>query len=199
MTVYTIVGAGGIGGYLALPLMKYMEHLSDGGEHVIRVIDGDSFEQRNIDRQVCSADGVGFNKARWLVGYLSIFKKSDTEIVPIDDYLTPDNISKHLAGSDFVFSCVDNDKTRLLIEEWCSEDTGTILINGGNEFIDGNVQCYEPGVTKKLSEVHKDMLKSNDRNPGESCINVTDTSPQLGIVNNMVAALMLVQLYKYSW
>jgi len=203
-TVIAIVGCGGIGGYLALPLLRYIENLyydEEDDDVVLRLIDGDSFETKNIDRQVVSSDAMGINKARWLAGYLSLFvSKQTTKIFPVEEYITPKNIENILLGVDTVFLCVDNDKTRIQIEDyWNSIQRNFVIINGGNETIDGNVQICYGSMIKSMSEVHKDMKTTEDRNPGESCTNIEDTTPQICIVNNFVASLMLVQYYRLTW
>ena len=41
-----------------------------------------------------------------------------------------------------MFLCVDNHKSRMIINNYCKQLNDVILFSGGNEFTDGNVQIY---------------------------------------------------------
>ncbi len=80
-----VIGAGGIGGALLLPLSRYLNF--NGGPAVITVIDGDSFEEKNHQRQMFQGYG---NKAEVTVNLLkSLFAKVDFRAR--GEYLTPES------------------------------------------------------------------------------------------------------------
>ena len=194
-----IVGCGGVAGYLALPLVKYFGNINKdyilvNEKNSIVFVDGDRFEPKNLSRQVCSEDAYGVNKARWLGSFCRLFSPSTLGIEIMDDYVKKDNIDSCLKGVEIVLLCVDNNKTRKLVDSWCKRNT-VILINGGNELYDGNVQFCGKG-TQSLSDVHKEIDEPGDKSPGDSCDRIIDVSPQICITNNMVASLMLVQLFR---
>ena len=205
----TIIGCGGVGTHLALPLLKYAEtwfHNKYGNYHnnklIFTLVDGDNFEEKNLERQLINPSGLGVNKARWLGGFCNLFAKRTTEIKIVEEYITDENIKDILDG--YVFSCVDNNATRKLIEEYRKNrhdnnyDTRFLnIISGGNEVYDGNV--YISNNQKiSISEIHKEINDPQDVNPGESCTQLADTTPQISVANNMVASLMLVQFYKMT-
>lgn len=55
-----IIGAGGVGSFLTPALCMLI------GRDKVCVIDGDTLEEKNLNRQLFSGDEVGFNKARAL-------------------------------------------------------------------------------------------------------------------------------------
>jgi len=202
----SIIGCGGVGTHLALPLMKYAENYEnnlarvngwgDGENLVIHFIDGDIFEEKNLNRQLVNESGIGINKARWLGGFCNLFAGKNTRINIIEEYVTEENVDKIPYG--FVFNCVDNNATRHLIEKYRQDmiySNGMCIINGGNETFDGNVYVSNSS-NKSIFDIHKEIAEPKDNNPGISCDEAVKETPQISVANNMVAALMLVQFYK---
>jgi len=200
----TIVGCGGTGGYLAMPLLRYMEHICMKTEDdcILTLIDGDRFTESNLDRQICSVQSIGQPKSDYIAALLNIIKQDSSTVVSIPEYITDKNIKSHLLGEDYIFLCVDNNSTRKLVDDFVEEikngEYHTILISGGNELYDGNVQSVDHRClqNKTLCNVHPEILTPTDINPAESCQALAPSEPQLCIANNMVASLMLVQMYK---
>jgi hypothetical protein len=118
-----IVGAGAIGNEVAKTL-----GLLGCGEVV--VIDHDTVERHNLTRSVLfrTEEAIGCNKALSLVNgcrhYFpdTVWKALETEVA--------DAGSQWIAGSDLVFSCVDNDLARLEIA-WLCAKFDRPLVDGG--------------------------------------------------------------------
>ena len=101
---------------------------------------------------------------------------------------------------DVVFLCVDNHKTRMIINNYCKQLKDVTLISGGNEFTDGNVQIYvrQGGVdiTPDLASYHPEIANPDDMLPDEmSCEQLAHSDPQLYFANLGVATIMCWSFY----
>lgn len=195
---FKVVGCGGIGTWLLSPLCTYLSYQS-GKESSVHLIDGDDFEDRNRERQLFDAIG---NKADVKANELrdkfpSIFFSTTS------DFLTTVNIPMLVKDGDIVMCCVDNHATRKLISDHCEKFLeNVVLISGGNDYTDGNVQVFIRKDGKNLTQpvasmYHPEIQNPEDKNPGEAqgCMDLLPGEPQLVITNNLVAAHMLCALY----
>jgi molybdopterin/thiamine biosynthesis adenylyltransferase len=200
-----VVGAGGIGLCLLPPLCRFLSFGSGTFSFYnpeVWIADGDSYEPKNKSRQKFDRFG---NKAE---SSATAFGKEFPQINvrPFPEYVTSENIESLIRENDFVFSCVDNHSTRLLLSNHCDKLRDVVLISGGNELTDGNVQVYirqnGKDVTLPLdSKYHPEIANppSGDENPGEivGCAGLAPSAPQLLITNNFIAALMLNAFYAF--
>lgn len=107
-----IVGLGGLGGFA-------VEILSRTGIGKMRLIDGDVFEESNLNRQLLSHSGtLGHSKARTAEIRVHQINPS-TEVESFDSFIDQDNIENLLHGVEVVVDCLDNLKTRFLLEKQC--------------------------------------------------------------------------------
>ena len=110
----TIVGCGGLGGYV-------IESLARVGIGTLRVIDGDAFEQSNLNRQLLATQGnLGTAKAeaaRERVAAVNSEVKVDARRV----LLTEENAAELIAGSDCVVDCLDNLEARFWLAHAASQ------------------------------------------------------------------------------
>lgn len=201
-----VIGSGGIG----LALLPHLCRVLNYGSTVyqfdfaeLTLVDGDSYEERNRDRQQFSNIG---NKAEVTVENL----KKEFENVDFFSksfYITKDNIGDVIVENDLVFSCVDNHATRKLISQHCRGLKNVTVISGGNNMIDGNVQVYirQDGQDLTLpldSDFHKEIQNPNDENPAyierkEGCDALANTAPQLLIANVNAATGMLNAFHSF--
>lgn len=136
-----VVGVGGTGSFLLPPLIRYLNSRTDVNSSIdIVLIDGDKYDVNNISRQEFAHSLLGKNKAE-VQAAMYCKKFSELSIYPVGDYLGKDNIDIISEGS-IVFCCVDNHFCRHLISDRCKELNNVLLISGGNEEYDGNVQSY---------------------------------------------------------
>lgn len=136
-----IVGLGGLGGYVC-------EYLSRLNFKKIILIDGDKFDETNMNRQLlCSKETLGSFKVDC---YAKRIKEvSNSDVIIYKEYLKDDNIDI-INDCDLVFSCLDNIQSRLLLEKACNQKN-IPLVNGsvGENF--GNVcLCLQHGILKKV-------------------------------------------------
>jgi len=197
----TLIGVGGIGCALAPFLARYLqaERLATGEEGRITLVDGDDFETRNAARQSFEALG---NKAKVKATELDR-SFPDLSFRAIPEYVTPANLSRVIRPGDLVLLAVDNHATRRMVSRRCEELSDVILISGGNDFTDGNVQVYvrQGGrdVTLPLTRFHPEIADPKDRSPAEmSCEELAvEAAPQLLFMNLSVASAMLNAFYAW--
>lgn len=190
-----IIGLGGIGSVLSERLARFLNY---NREYLINIllVDGDSYEPKNQERQ----DFLQFgNKAEIKADELTM-KFNEIEFDTFSSYINEDNISEVIREGDIVFICVDNHKSRMIINNYCKTLNNVMLISGGNELTDGNAQLYvrEGGEDKTpdLCTYHPEIANPDDRLPEEmSCEELSHSDPQLYFTNLGVATLMCWMFY----
>jgi molybdopterin/thiamine biosynthesis adenylyltransferase len=117
-----IVGCGGLGGYI-------IEMLTRIGLGHITVVDGDVFDESNLNRQLYSTmENLGINKTDAVKERVHLVNPN-TNLIAIPYELTPENIDSIIQNHNLVIDAVDNITTRLLLESKC-EEHGLPLIHG---------------------------------------------------------------------
>ena len=200
-----VIGAGGIGSHLVEPLARYLSYTEDHCE--MTIVDGDSFEERNRQRQRVGGE-TGQNKAVTTVAMLKEhFPK--VHFRARSEYVTEANIVSLIREKDVVFMGVDNHATRKLVSARCCELGEVLLISGGNALTDGDVLIHwrrnGSNVTPAITTTAPDILKANDKNPGDftevdrqGCQEQAIANPQLLFMNLDVACCMLNCYYAYD-
>lgn len=191
-----IVGIGGVGSALVYKIARFCQ-FQDEFDTTISLIDGDAYENRNATRQIFSEIG---NKAEVTAAQAAL-QFDRVSFLPFSEFLTPENIDFYIMDGSIVFVCVDNHKTRRLLDEHASALSDIILINGGNNLTDGNVQLYirrsGKDVTASLSQTHPEIEQPTDKSPHEmSCEErAAESAPQLFVANDMIAVIMFQMLW----
>jgi len=195
-----VIGIGGIGCQLLLTLCRYLNYTQESLRGaVITLVDGDSFEPANSSRQAFVRPG---NKASSAASLLSEMFPS-LAIRAEGVYINPKNCYSILQEGDIVFLCVDNFQTRHLVSERCQDLENVLLISGGNELEDGNIQVYlrrdrEDLTLPLANEFHPEIEEPADKHPEElGCAEAVESIPQLLFTNNAVATAMLNAFYQY--
>ncbi len=132
-----VVGAGGLGGYV-------IEMLARIGVGTIKVMDGDVFDETNLNRQLLSQmDNLGTSK---VITAKQRIHNIDQQ-VHIMTYQSRFDLSSGLEfikGIDLLVDCVDNVETRLLMEELAGQE-GIPLVHGAVGGWVGQVMTVLPG------------------------------------------------------
>lgn len=117
-----VIGCGGLGGYLA-------EYLCRIGIGEIRVVDGDVFEESNLNRQLLSDTAVlGKNKALCAADRIrSVNPEVPAEAFPV--FLTEENGTQLVSGCDVVLDALDSISARRILAEACGRE-GVPLVYG---------------------------------------------------------------------
>ncbi len=132
-----IIGAGGLGGHLA-------EQLTRLGIGRIIVIDGDVFEESNLNRQRFSTESrLGLSKAVCIKQEL-VDINSEVEVISHQIRIDDQNGLQLLQDADVVMDGTDNIPTRLLLQRLC-EELQIPLIHGAIGGWYGQVSVVMPG------------------------------------------------------
>lgn len=109
-----VIGCGGLGGHL-------IELLSRVGIGAIRAVDGDVFEESNLNRQLLSEEALlGTPKAEAAVRRIGRINSGvKGEFVP--DFLDAENALQLIAGCDAVLDALDSIPARRILARVCAE------------------------------------------------------------------------------
>lgn len=195
----TLIGCGGIGGQLAVPLCHYL-HAERRPTHVT-LVDGDVYETRNASRMRFRRLE---NKAVALAREVAAEFGDLLTVEPREEYVTPATVTTVVESGDVVFLAVDNHRTRQVLDAHCATLPDVTLISGGNDGVEdgatgtfGNVQIVRRAggraLTNTLGRFHPEIARPADRAPGDaSCEELVEAGvPQLLFTNLAVASAML--------
>lgn len=117
-----VVGCGGLGGNI-------IEHLTRAGVGHLTVVDGDVFEESNLNRQILStSENIGKKKAIAAADRVKAIDPS-VDITPVCDFLTKENASALMSDADLVVDALDNAAARLVLEDAAAE-AGLAIVHG---------------------------------------------------------------------
>ena len=117
-----VVGCGGLGGHI-------IDQLARIGIGHLRVVDGDVFEESNLNRQLLSSVPLlGISKARAAAAHIARVNPSIT-VEAAECFLTEDNALDLLSGCDMVLDALDNIPSRRILAAACTK-TGIPYIFG---------------------------------------------------------------------
>ena len=119
-----VVGCGGLGGYI-------IEFLARIGVGFIRAVDGDVFEESNLNRQILSSSGsLGVSKAESACKRIAEINP-DVQAEVKNVFMTADNAEELIAGCDAVFDALDSIDARRILSKAC--------INAGVPYVYGAI------------------------------------------------------------
>ena len=105
-----VAGAGGLGSSVSL-------YLTAAGIGHISVIDHETIELSNLNRQILHWEkDIGKSKVESAVEKLTQIN-SDIEITGIKEKINEENVLKLLKGADAVVDCMDNFRTRFILND----------------------------------------------------------------------------------
>ena len=115
-----VIGCGGLGGYI-------IEYLVRAGVGELTVVDGDTFEASNLNRQILSSPHLfGTNKALAAAERIA-WINPDTRVNPVPAFFDETNAVSLIRGHDLVVDALDNVPARLLLEDVCEAENITIV------------------------------------------------------------------------
>lgn len=179
-----MVGAGALGCFLGPATITSM---SPGR---IDIMDYDTIEDHNLNRQVCFYDAVGRLKAERLAQTLEAMSRGETEIRALVEKFTeefqPD------VEYDLIFDAVDSFFTKAILHNYAKEH-GIPIISGGTDYRASTVMVYKPGETScfdcqiNLTElaVKAEIIRRT------SCLQAPD--PSVIMTNQVAGALMVAE------
>lgn len=185
-----IIGLGGIGSVLSNNIVKYIDSISKDPVN-INLIDGDEYEPKNLDRQ----EFVKFGNKAEVKAFELKMKYPRMSIEGHPYFIDNISISKLIKDGDTIFLAVDNHKTRKIVSDYVCNFKDVVLISGGNELTDGNVQIFirkdNKNITPSLTDYHPEIKNPRDKLPSEmSCEELMNSEPQIFFTNLGVATFM---------
>jgi len=152
-----IVGCGGLGCYV-------VEMLARIGVGFISVVDYETFEETNLNRQLyATVKTIGKYKVLSAEERLKLVNP-ETKVNLFLERITEENGFKILKGHDAVIDAVDDIPTKLLLEKIC-EDLGIPLVHGAVAGWFGQVSSVFPG-DKTISFIYKDKKEGIEKELG---------------------------------
>ncbi len=132
-----VVGLGGLGGYVTEALARV------GVGHLV-VIDGDVFEEHNLNRQILSRESLlGQPKAEAARHRVDAINKA-VEVTAHVEMLSAENLPRLLEGAEVVVDALDNLPLRLVLQEG-AQSLGLPLVHGSIAGFLGQVMTIFPG------------------------------------------------------
>mgnify|MGYP001622978181 FL=1 len=125
----TIVGTGGVGGYVALFLAR-------AGISKFTIIDFDKITPSNINRQaVAFTDTIGLDKVKVLKDMI-LKINPDAQIDAVNERLCEENVVKFVKNDTFVVDAIDSVKDKVAIICYCKKNNINIIsaMGAGNRF-----------------------------------------------------------------
>lgn len=187
-----VVGCGGVASWLLPPLLRLLRHQEP--LPFVTLLDGDKFEEGNIDRQLFNHNYIGTNKATSLSDlYDDLYYNLDSE----ETFLTE---GTDITPNSLLLGCADNHAARRTILYLCDRHNCRAII-GGNEYTDADAYFYEPALkdTPLDPRVYfPDILTDETGDPTRprSCQGIAqEQTPQLVLANFSAANSMLWLLW----
>jgi len=132
-----IVGCGGLGGYL-------LEYLGRLGVGYITIVDGDVFDETNLNRQLLSSQ-MNLGKPKVLAAKHRMLAINPlVHLETVQENLTEENAASLVKDHDIVLDALDNIPARLLLQRTCKE-VGLPLVHGALAGWYGQVCVIQPG------------------------------------------------------
>lgn len=133
----TIVGLGGLGG-------SVVEWLTRAGVGQMRLVDGDRFENHNLNRQLlCTQHRIGSSKAEAAAERVCSINSSiavETHAL----FLDAENASRLVSDSDVVVDCLDNIPSRFILES-AAKEARIPMVSAAVAGLSGQVTTIYPG------------------------------------------------------
>lgn len=194
------IGLGGIGSWLVEPVCRYFT----GVCHTVTLVDGDSIENRNLERQAFSAGEISSFKAHSLLARMrTIFPGRAFSALPV--YVGRGNVSSVILNGDAVFVSPDNHEARRVVAAEAKQKDSIAVFTAGNELYDGSVHVYlkTSGIemSRDFMQRHPEAIDPLD-NVRDGCGAAIDRGAvQLIAVNFLMAALVMMgvhMVFKYG-
>lgn len=171
-----IAGSGGLGSPIAI-------YLAAAGVGTIRIIDHDTVELSNLNRQVLHWDNdIGRRKVESSAEKLQQLNRYLT-IEAISETITEDNVSRLIAGSDLIVDGMDNLPTRYLLNK-AAISNKIPFIHGAVYGLEGRVLTVIPGKSACLKCVYRGLL------PPEKF-------PVIGVTPAVIGCIQATEAIKY--
>ena len=123
----TVIGCGGLGGFI-------IEGLARSGVGKVRLVDFDTFDVSNLNRQLFSTEAaVGASKLEQAVARVRVVN-STVQIDAVEIRADLDNLPELVKGSSVVIDAVDSIEVKIWLEQVCNKMNIPLIYGaiGGN-------------------------------------------------------------------
>ena len=132
-----VVGCGGLGGMV----IECLARISVG---YLRVVDGDVFEESNLNRQLLSST-MNLGRPKVLAAQQRIMAVNPlVEVDAVQADLVAENAMELLAGCDVAVDCLDNIPARLVLQQ-AAKVAGVTVVHGAVAGWLGRICVIQPG------------------------------------------------------
>lgn len=132
-----VVGCGGLGGMV-------IECLARIGVGHLRVVDGDVFEESNLNRQLLSST-MNLGRPKTLAAQQRVMAVNPlAEVDAVQSDLTAENAMELLEGCDVAVDCLDNIPARLILQQ-AAKLAGIPVVHGAVAGWNGRICVIQPG------------------------------------------------------
>lgn len=177
-----VIGAGGLGA----PALQY---LAAAGVGTIGVVDDDTVENSNLQRQVIHIDAnIGRSKAHSAADAMRALNPHIT-VKPYGRRLTPEIAADLIADYDLVLDGSDNFDTRYLVNAVCA-DKGVPLVAAALTQWEGQISVYDP---KRGTPCYRCIFPER---PDPSLVPSCAEGGVLGPLPGVIGAMMAVETVK---
>ncbi|MGB3365953.1 MAG: HesA/MoeB/ThiF family protein [Acidaminobacteraceae bacterium] len=155
-----IIGCGGLGGHI-------LEMLARLGVGNLTIVDGDVFDESNLNRQILSSESnIGKSKVMEALKRIESIN-SDVVIKPINEFVTGENVNDIIKSSELVIDALDSIDDRKILAHAC-ESSNKIMIHGAIAGWYGQVSTIYPGdktIDRLYPSKHKKGVEVSLGNP----------------------------------
>ncbi len=180
-----VVGAGALGNFAGIGLAL-------AGVGQIEILDFDSVETTNLNRQLLFYDSIGDEKSKALARKLKAINPK-IRIRGLTGKLDESYASQFRSREnrpDLIFDCVDNFGTRAIVNYFAVR-YGIPLVSGGTSPSSGQVVAYQPGKSACLDcKLSVDKALGKERT-SHHCIHAVQ--PSVIMTNEVVGGLMVAE------
>lgn len=149
-----VVGLGGLGG-------TAVEILARLGVGTLAIIDGDTVEESNLNRQMVATRAlIGTAKAEAAARRVEAINPA-VSVCPHPQFLTAENAPALLSGAALAVDCLDTISSRLILEK-AARSLGIPLVSGAVAGFSGQVTVVYP-EDPGLAALYGDADKASDR------------------------------------
>jgi hypothetical protein len=187
-----LIGCGGIGGWIAAALGRTLK----GGS--LTLIDADTVEEHNLDRQLFTTQDIGRSKASVMLKMVGRTVPESVHLAQMPHWF-PDPAVDWGSAPDAIFVAVDNHAARKEVLNYLDVNPGTRGFLAANGLLDAEAYFYEASMKDTPADpriMFPEILTDNSENrlappcTGEQQVRF----PQLAVANMLAASYAM-----YLW
>lgn len=148
-----VIGCGGLGGYA-------IEYLGRIGVGSITAVDGDVFDETNLNRQLLSTEKlIGTPKAEAAKARMAQVN-SNVSVEAVCEFFAKENAGRILTGCSVAVDALDNVEARKVLQDAC-EKARIPLVHGAIAGWTGQATVCMPG-SRMIDELYGDSMEKGD-------------------------------------